>query len=65
MVTLHLFSLHVCGLFVYGASHLLQCSFMEYKSYKVVYRRYASLYVIMGVDSEEVSGVSWEWTARR
>ena len=26
---------------------------MEYKSYKVVYRRYASLYVIMGVDSEE------------
>lgn len=30
---------------------------MEYKSYKVVYRRYASLYVIMGVDSEEVSVV--------
>ena len=35
--------------------HTLQCSFMEYKNYKVVYRRYASLYVIMGVDGEEVS----------
>lgn len=31
-----------------------QCSFMEYKNYKVVYRRYASLYFIIGVDSSEV-----------
>lgn len=32
-----------------------QCSFMEYRSYKVIYRRYASLYFIVGVDqsSEE------------
>ena len=27
----------------------LQCSFMEYRGYKVVYRRYASLYFIVGV----------------
>lgn len=27
---------------------------MEYKNYKVVYRRYASLYFIIGVDSSEV-----------
>ena len=26
-----------------------QCSFMEYRGYKVVYRRYASLYFIVGV----------------
>jgi len=31
-----------------------QCSFMEYKNFKVVYRRYASLYFIVGVDSGEV-----------
>ncbi|CEM05376.1 unnamed protein product [Vitrella brassicaformis CCMP3155] len=30
----------------------LQCSFMEYRQYKVIYRRYASLYFIVGVDSE-------------
>ncbi|KAL5463370.1 hypothetical protein EMCRGX_G032263 [Ephydatia muelleri] len=29
------------------------CSFMEYKNYKIVYRRYASLYFIIGVDSSE------------
>ena len=28
-----------------------QCSFMEYRGYKVVYRRYASLYFIVGVDN--------------
>eukprot|EP00731_Ephydatia_muelleri_P027707 Em0019g580a len=26
---------------------------MEYKNYKIVYRRYASLYFIIGVDSSE------------
>ena len=31
-----------------------QCSFMEYKNYKVVYRRYASLFFIVGIDSQEV-----------
>ena len=29
-----------------------QCSFMEYRGYKVVYRRYASLYFIVGVDND-------------
>ena len=27
---------------------------MEYKNYKVVYRRYASLYFIIGIDTTEV-----------
>lgn len=31
----------------------MQCSFMEYRGYKVVYRRYASLFFIVGVDQEE------------
>ena len=35
----------------------VQCSFMEYKNFKVVYRRYASLYFIIGIDSGEVIGV--------
>lgn len=28
---------------------------MEYKNFKVVYRRYASLYFIIGIDSSEVN----------
>ena len=31
----------------------VQCSFMEYREYKVIYRRYASLFFIVGVDKEE------------
>ena len=27
----------------------LQCSFLEYRGFKVVYRRYASLYFVAGV----------------
>eukprot|EP00729_Bicosta_minor_P004515 gene4515-5826_t len=30
-----------------------QCSFMEYRDIKLVYRRYASLYFIVGIDSTE------------
>lgn len=30
-----------------------KCLFVEFQNYKVVYRRYASLYFILGVDSEE------------
>jgi len=30
-----------------------QCSFLEYRTYKCVYRRYASLFFIVGVDSDE------------
>ena len=29
-----------------------QCSFYEYRGYKVVYRRYASLFFIVGVEGE-------------
>lgn len=30
-----------------------QCSFVAHRSYKVIYRRYASLFFIVGVDGEE------------
>ena len=29
---------------------VLQCSFLEHRQYKVIYRRYASLYFIIGLD---------------
>lgn len=32
-----------------------QCSFLEYRNYKCIYRRYASLFFIVGVDQEEVT----------
>ena len=31
----------------------LQCSFIEYRGYKVIYRRYASLFFIVGVDQDD------------
>ncbi|CAM9143623.1 unnamed protein product [Phaeothamnion confervicola] len=31
----------------------LQCSFFEFRGYKIIYRRYASLFFIVGVDSDE------------
>ncbi|KAL8040504.1 hypothetical protein ABFX02_10G102300 [Erythranthe guttata] len=31
------------------------CSFVEHLNYKVVYRRYASLFFLVGVDNEEVN----------
>merc|ERR1712157_5633 len=33
--------------------HEHQCSFIEYRQYKVVYRRYASLYFIIGCEQDE------------
>ncbi len=36
---------HVCA---------CKCAFVEYQSYKLVYRRYASLFFIVGVDEHEV-----------
>mmetsp|Transcript_2686 Transcript_2686/g.3059 ORF Transcript_2686/g.3059 Transcript_2686/m.3059 type:complete len:145 (+) Transcript_2686:217-651(+) len=30
-----------------------QCSFVEHRNYKVVYRRYASLFFLVGVDGDE------------
>ena len=30
-----------------------QCSFLEHRQYKVIYRRYASLYFIVGIDIED------------
>lgn len=31
----------------------LQCSFVEHRQYKVIYRRYASLYFIVGLDIDD------------
>jgi len=36
----------------------LQCSFIEYRGYKVIYRRYASLFFVVGVDGDEVNELS-------
>lgn len=33
-----------------------QCNIVEHRNYKVVYRRYASLFFLMGIDAEEVRG---------
>ncbi|RZC02665.1 AP-4 complex subunit sigma isoform B [Glycine soja] len=30
-----------------------QCSFVEHRNYKIVYRRYASLFFLVGVDDDE------------
>ena len=30
-----------------------QCSFLEHRQYKVIYRRYASLYFIIGIDIDD------------
>ena len=30
----------------------LQCSFLEYRGYKVIYRRYASLFFIVGTQAD-------------
>jgi hypothetical protein len=34
-----------------------QCSFFEHRAYKVVYRRYASLFFMVGVDDDEARRV--------
>jgi hypothetical protein len=36
----------------------LQCSFIEYRGFKVVYRRYASLFFVVAVDSDEENELS-------
>ncbi|KAI4980433.1 hypothetical protein ZWY2020_020918 [Hordeum vulgare] len=37
----------------HGNSVPMQCSFVEHRNYKVVYKRYASLFFLVGVDSDE------------
>lgn len=34
-----------------------QCSFVEHRNYKIVYRRYASLFFLVGVDNDEVTNI--------
>lgn len=38
----------------------LQCSFLEYRGYKVVYRRYASLFFIIGTKADIDAGPKGE-----
>ena len=35
-----------------------QCSFLEFRGYNIVYRRYASLFFIVGTDGNEESGLA-------
>ena len=42
------------GLFSRPTLPGLQCNFVEHRSWKVVYRRYASLFFLVGIDDEEV-----------
>ena len=49
--TKHLVNAHYSLVFV-------QCSFVEHRNYKVIYRRYASLFFLVGIDNGEVS-VHW------
>ncbi|KAL6517071.1 hypothetical protein OROHE_018031 [Orobanche hederae] len=37
----------------FGNCDEVLCSFVEHRNYKVVYRRYASLFFLVGVDNEE------------
>jgi AP-4 complex subunit sigma-1 len=36
-----------------------QCSFLEHHQYKVIYRRYASLYFIIGLENEDVNELAY------
>lgn len=36
-----------------------QCSFLEHHQFKVIYRRYASLYFIIGLEEEDVNELSY------
>lgn len=36
-----------------------QCSFLEHHQYKVIYRRYASLYFIIGLEEEDVNELAY------
>ncbi|XP_068109978.1 AP-4 complex subunit sigma-1 isoform X2 [Hyperolius riggenbachi] len=31
-----------------------QCSFIEYKDFKLVYRQYAALFIVVGIDESEI-----------
>lgn len=39
---------------LYCAPVCLQCSFVEYKDFRLVYRQYAALYIVVGVSDTEV-----------
>ena len=48
---------HACLLLLIFLFCAEQCSFVEHRNYKIVYRRYASLFFLVGVDNDEVSFV--------
>lgn len=36
-----------------------QCNFLEHQQFKVIYRRYASLYFIIGIEEEDVNELAY------
>ncbi len=50
--------LHTSGLALHLRKLVLQCSFVEHRNYKVIYRRYASLFFLVGIDNDEVCTLS-------
>lgn len=52
------FCAHISRLLTSSATRVrslcAQCSFVEHRNFKIVYRRYASLFFLVGVDAEEV-----------
>lgn len=41
-----------------------QCSFIEYKDFKLIYRQYAALFVVVGVNDTEVRGYMQDFYSR-
>lgn len=48
-------------LWIFRLFYSFQCSFVEHRNYKVVYRRYASLFFLVGVDNDEVQCCVFLW----
>ena len=46
--------LHTSSLALHLRKLVVQCSFVEHRNYKVIYRRYASLFFLVGIDNDEV-----------
>mmetsp|Transcript_70951 Transcript_70951/g.82601 ORF Transcript_70951/g.82601 Transcript_70951/m.82601 type:complete len:143 (+) Transcript_70951:31-459(+) len=37
----------------------IQCSFFEHRQFKIIYRRYASLYFLVGIDAEDENEIAY------
>ncbi len=52
--------LHTCIVALHLRKLVVQCSFVKHRNYKVIYRRYASLFFLVGIDNDEVCTLSWQ-----